>query len=85
MPVEVIIAAVVAGVYGFAMWGLGWHYGARSFKDKNKRFLDTMKEVNKDRHPQTQWSRGRADGISEMLTALDQWLNQFKVDDDGTP
>ena len=84
MQVEVIFALAGFLVYTAMVWALGWHYGARSFRDRNKRFLKIMKEYNDNRDPKSQWFKGYTEGIASTLEALERFLGQFKVDDDGT-
>jgi len=78
MQVEVILAISVFIVYSIAIWALGWRFGARSFRDKNKRFLDLMKKHNDSRNPTGPWYRGYNDGMAETLAALERFLGSFK-------
>jgi len=84
MQAELIFTFLAIGGAIIAAWLLGWHYGARSFRDRNRRFLDIMKKHNADRNPKSQWYQGYTEGIASTLEALERFLGQFKADDDGT-
>ncbi len=82
MQVEVILGIGGLLLYSAAIWALGWHYGGRSFRDRNRKFLKTMKEFNKTRDPKSQWWKGYQEGIASTLDAFDRFLDQFRVSDD---
>ena len=82
MQVEylLIIAGLVA--YTATVWGLGWYYGARAFRDRNRRFLALMKKFNANKNPQSQWYQGYTTGVATVLDSLERWLGELRVEDE---
>lgn len=86
MPLEAIIIFTGLCAYTIAVWALGFHYGAKSFRDRNRKFLAYMKQFNENTNPQSQWFKGYSEGIRTTLNALERFLDKFRVEDDnGAP
>ena len=86
MPPEFIVAIASLCAYTIAVWALGWHYGAKTLKDRNREFLAQMKKFNENRNPQSRYFIGYTEGWTSMLRAMERFLDRYKVEDDnGTP
>lgn len=83
MPVEVI----ALGIYFATMivvWSLGYHFGAKTLKDRNRKFLKMIEMDNARRSPKSDWYQGYTDGIASTLNALERFLDGFKGEKNGT-
>lgn len=86
MPHELIIAFAGLCLYTAAMWALGWHYGARAFRDRNRLFIAQMRDFNENQSPKSQWFKGYNEGIAAVLSQLELFLDQFSAEGKhGTP
>jgi hypothetical protein len=85
MNPEAIIAFAGLCVYTIVVWALGFHYGARALRDRNRKFLKTMKKFNENRDPRSSWYQGYVEGSTSMLNAMERFLEGFKRPPDETP
>lgn len=66
-------------------WVLGWHYGARSFKDRTVKWQKALAESNKvysqwaDTPHGREYEAGYAQGLSDTLNTLAAFLDRAEV------
>jgi hypothetical protein len=64
-------------------WLLGWHYGAKSLRNRHKRLIKLMEENNsfireRNKSLNNNWYDGYSAGVSSTLTAFEVFLEKFK-------
>lgn len=76
--------AILIGVILVAApsWVLGWHFGVRSFRDRNRRLIQAIEDNNKvyrewaDSPEGTNWEAGYQAGISHTLNTLAGFIDK---------
>jgi hypothetical protein len=76
-------ALVGALILGATCWVLGWHYGARSLRNRHARLIKVIELYNKDAQQRDKrtgnnWYDGYSRGIADTLSALERFLDKFK-------
>jgi hypothetical protein len=78
------LALIIAIVLVAApVWVLGWHYGARSLRNRHKRLIKLLENYNEEvkernKTSSNNWYDGYAAGVSSTLTAFEVFLEKFK-------
>jgi len=81
---ETYLAALVGAiVFGSACWVLGWHYGARSLRNRHARLIKVIEGYNedaqkRDKRTGNNWYDGYHAGIRDTLNTLERFLEKFK-------
>ena len=77
---ETFLAALVGGIiFGGAMWILGWHFGARTLRNRHQKLIKLLEENTKGLRIRNRRAEGEyARGISDTLTAFEMFLRKFK-------
>ena len=83
MPPEYMLAVVGLVIYTFAVWILGWHFRAEALRDRNRRFLKEMKELNKRHAEGSDWKLGFQAGMATTLAAFEAFVKKFEEPKDG--
>lgn len=72
-------------------WGMGWHFGARSLRNRNRNLIKALESYANNRdnwnpdNEETPYRRGFASGVSSTLNALHNFLARFEEEsEDGT-
>ena len=68
---------------GIGAWVLGWHFGAKSLRNRHARLMKVIEGYNEDAHKRDKrtgnnWYDGYHRGIADTLDTLERFLDKFK-------
>jgi hypothetical protein len=68
---------------GALCWMLGWHYGAKSLRNRHAKLTKVIEQYSadankRDKRTGNNWYDGYQKGIADTLSTLERFLDKFK-------
>ena len=82
MPIDFFALLIAVILVAAPSWVLGWHYGVRSFRNRNTAMMTAIEDNNRiykewaDSEDGTNWEAGYQAGITATLNTLGGFIDK---------